>query len=234
MTKQDPDADVRCADCGYRKEQKACIASPGEGRSPKFCPIENLPGVISEALAAYQSPDTLAFARQASIQEGQGYADRDKEPFVKKPCKPRIEEIWEFAHTMGYGKLGLAFCAGLMAEARMVAKILIAHGLEVASVMCKVGCEPKETLGLEEGEKVRIGHHESMCNPIAQAHLLNLAGTDLNVVLGLCVGHDSLFFQHSKAPCTVLAVKDRVTGHNPLAAVYTSGSYYERLNTESD
>jgi uncharacterized metal-binding protein len=53
---------------------------------------------------------------------------------------------------------------------------------------------------------------------------------DFNLLLGLCVGHDSLFFRHASAPTTVLAVKDRVTGHNPLAAVYTCGTYYRKIN----
>ena len=65
--------------------------------------------------------------------------------------------------------------------------------------------------------------------PVGQAMLLNEAGTDLNVVVGLCVGHDSLFFRHSKAPVTVLIAKDRVTGHNPAAVLYTSHSYYSRV-----
>jgi uncharacterized metal-binding protein len=69
-----------------------------------------------------------------------------------------------------------------------------------------------------------------MCNPVLQALVLNEAETDFNILLGLCVGHDSLFFKHAEAPVTVLAVKDRLTGHNPLAAVYTSNSYYSRLN----
>ena len=62
--------------------------------------------------------------------------------------------------------------------------------------------------------------------------LLNEAETDLNVVVGLCVGHDSLFFRHSDALVTVLVAKDRVTGHNPAAVLYTSHSYYQRLKVE--
>ena len=68
-----------------------------------------------------------------------------------------------------------------------------------------------------------------MCNPIGQAMIMNEAKTQFNVVLGLCVGHDSLFFKYSEALCTVLAVKDRLLGHNPLAAIYTSDSYYKFL-----
>ena len=66
----------------------------------------------------------------------------------------------------------------------------------------------------------------TMCNPIGQAKLLNEAKTDLNIVLGLCVGHDTLFFKYSDAPVTVLAVKDRVLAHNPLGAVYTAETFY--------
>ena len=53
--------------------------------------------------------------------------------------------------------------------------------------------------------------------------------TDLNVIIGLCVGHDSLFIKYSKALVTTLITKDRVLGHNPAAALYTSGFYYKRL-----
>ena len=68
-----------------------------------------------------------------------------------------------------------------------------------------------------------------MCNPLLQAEVLNQEKTEFNVVLGLCVGHDSLFLKKSDALCTVLAAKDRVTGHNPLAALYTLHSYYQKL-----
>ena len=68
-----------------------------------------------------------------------------------------------------------------------------------------------------------------MCNPIAQAELLNHVGTEFNVVVGLCIGHDTLFMMHSKAPVTYLIVKDRVTGHNPAVAIYASSYFRTRL-----
>ena len=55
--------------------------------------------------------------------------------------------------------------------------------------------------------------------------LLEKAGCELNVLVGLCVGHDTLFIQHSKAPVSVVLVKDRVTGNNPGAVLF---SYYHR------
>ena len=66
-----------------------------------------------------------------------------------------------------------------------------------------------------------------MCNAIGQAIVLNEAHTDLNILLGLCVGHDSLFIKHSDAPITVFAVKDRVLCHNPLAVIYGADKYYK-------
>jgi uncharacterized metal-binding protein len=72
-----------------------------------------------------------------------------------------------------------------------------------------------------------------MCNPIGQAMIVNRAKTDFNVLLGLCVGHDSMVFKYAEAPCTVLAVKDRLLGHNPLAAIYTMDTYYRSLKQES-
>jgi uncharacterized metal-binding protein len=101
-----------------------------------------------------------------------------------------------------------------------------ANGFQVEAVACKAGALPKEILGLDDADKLSPGEFESMCNPIGQAHVLAGAGTELNVLLGLCVGHDSLFMKHSVAPVTVLAAKDRVLGHNPLAAVYLADGYY--------
>jgi uncharacterized metal-binding protein len=96
-------------------------------------------------------------------------------------------------------------------------------------VMCKCGSVPKETIGVADEEKVMIGTYEPMCNPIVQATVLNEVKTDFNVLVGLCVGHDSLFFKYSEAYTTVLVAKDRVLGHNPAAALYTARSYYARL-----
>jgi uncharacterized metal-binding protein len=93
---------------------------------------------------------------------------------------------------------------------------------------------PKETIGVLDEQKIAIGRHETMCNPITQAMMMNKAGTQFNILLGLCVGHDSMIFKYSAAPCTVLAAKDRVFAHNPLAAVYTMDGYYCYLKQPLD
>jgi uncharacterized metal-binding protein len=214
-----------CAQCTVK--ERICLSEKGTG--PASCPTINYQKTIEKAFQEYERPEVKEFARMASIQEGECYADRDVRPYILHPIKPRIQEVCEFAQKMGYRKLGVAFCIGLSREARMVSDILKAQGFTVASVMCKCGGVPKEAIGVADAEKVRIGEFEPMCNPIIQATILNEEKTDFNVLVGLCVGHDSLFFKYSRAYTTVLIAKDRVLGHNPAAALYTMKSYYARL-----
>ena len=217
-----------CAKCGVK--DKICISPKGEG--PAFCPTIHRKKIFEKSNAEYTRPEILEFARQASIQEAECYIERDRKPYVPHPVKPRVQETCEFAHRMGYKKLGVAFCGGLRLEGRAVAEILEAQGFEVVSVVCKAGSTPKENIGIRNEEKVRIGEFESMCSPIAQAMILNEEKTDFNILVGLCVGHDSLFLKYADAPCTVLVAKDRVLAHNPAGALYTAGSYSRRLKRE--
>ena len=216
-----------CAYCRINNDEKICLVEGGKG--PKFCPTLNRMDVVKEAMKEYDKKKLQEFARQASIQEGECYADRHKKPYTRFPVKPRVQEICEFAQKMGFKKLGIAFCIGLASEASILNKILVNQGFEVVSVMCKVGRVPKEKIGITDEEKICIGEFEAMCNSVAQAKILNREKTELNIVLGLCVGHDSLFFKYADAYTTVLVAKDRVLGHNPIAALYTSGSYYSRM-----
>ncbi len=225
MSQRKPDP--RCALCAV--QDRACVVPGGEG--PTFCPTHEHSGVIEDALKEYAKPEILEFARMASIQEGECYVNRRGTPYVLQPAKTRVEEICEFAAKMAYPKIGVAFCGGLHAEARAFTEVLTAHGFDVVSVRCKVGCTPKEAIGVHDDEKIRIGAFEAMCSPLAQAALLNAAATDFNVLVGLCVGHDALFFKYSKAFTTVLVAKDRVLAHNPVGALYTIGSYYAKLLT---
>jgi uncharacterized metal-binding protein len=189
----------------------------------------NREAVIARALEELKKPEILEFARQASVQEGEGYTDRELGYAKARPVKPRILEIVEFAGKMNYKKIGLVFCIGLRKEAKVVESILAVNGFTVVSGLCKMGRVPKETIGVRDDQKIKIGCFESMCNPIAQAFLFNEEKTEFNVMMGLCVGHDSLFLKYAEAPCTVFAVKDRLLGHNPLVAIYNIDSYYRAL-----
>jgi uncharacterized metal-binding protein len=213
----------QCAKC-----TKVVCDSEVPLKGPENCPTKTKQDIIQKALKEYDDPKVREFARQASIQEAECYMHLPEGLTMRYP---RVEEIIQFAKKMGFRKLGIASCLGLKDEAEILTEILENRGFEVVSVCCKVGGTPKEKIGIKKGQKIKDPDaFESMCNPIAQAEILNDAGTDFNIVGGLCVGHDSLFFKYSKAPVTVLVAKDRVFGHNPVMGLYLAHSpYYRKL-----
>ena len=217
----------QCARCGIKPADRICQNE--KGRAPVGCPTRNAEETIQKAMVEMGRPGVIEFVRNAAIQEGEGYTDREGDCERVRPAKPRIVETIEFARRMQYRKLGLVFCIGLHKEARVVDMLLSDAGFEVVSACCKMGRNDKELLGIRPDQKICIGQPEPVCNPIAQAYVLNEAATEFNVMLGLCVGHDSLFLKYAEAPCTVLAAKDRLLGHNPLAAIYNIDSYYRAL-----
>ena len=197
---------------------RACRHGESEERGPGFCPTKVDQEGIDRSLEFYLDGFDREVAAASARVEAEGY------------CKwTRVEEICQFAKKMDFSRIGIATCISFVDQARVLSAILESHGFEVASAACKNGGIPKETLGLADSEKIRPGGHESMCNPIAQAELLNDAGCELNVVLGLCVGHDSLFFRHSAGLVTTLVVKDRVLAHNPIGALHLADSYFSRV-----
>jgi uncharacterized metal-binding protein len=225
--KKKKDLAPACARCAVEPEMRACKKTKGVGS--QGCPTLICTEVLAGANEEYLQPETGGFAQQASIQEAECYANRHERPYVTQPVKTRIVEICEFARRMQYKRLGLIFCNGLKKEAAIVDEVLKNNGFEVVSVICKAGRTSKDFIGIEDADKVFQGTDEVMCNPIFQAMIANAEGTDFNILLGLCVGHDSLFFKYAKAYTTVLAVKDRVTGHNPMAAIYLYDHYYNKL-----
>lgn len=208
-----------CTDCGvfncYRKESKF----------PEFCLTTNTEkNEIEEINELYRKDEFIHKISHAAAEVEGTYYGR----------LTRVEEIVAFANRIGAKKIGIATCVGLINEAKIFAKILKVKGLESYGAICKVGSIDKTEIGIDEKLKLQKGCHESMCNPVLQAKLLNKEKTDLNVVVGLCVGHDSLFIKYSDAPVTTLITKDRVLGHNPAAALYTSGFYYKKLLQEGE
>lgn len=198
-----------CVDCGTQN------CKYKDRTYPEFCPTANLKENDRQwALERYEEDNNKAIMIASAEVEYEGY------------CKwTRVQEIMEFARKIGAKRIGIANCIGLINEARIFAKILRANGFEPLSVICKVAGQRKTSVGIP-AECESIG--AAMCNPILQARLLNEAHTGLNVVIGLCVGHDSLFYKYSDAYTTTLVTKDRVTGNNPAAVLYTANSYYHK------
>ncbi len=215
MSKSAPDPDaLTCSDC----KQYNCHRH--DRVYPTFCPTRALdPTERAELVDLYggESRDAV-IARASAAVEGQYY------------CKiNRVEETIAFARRIGAGRIGVATCLGLIEETKVLVDILRLAGFETRTAICKTGSIEKGEIGIAENLKVASGGFEACCNPVFQARLLNREKTDLNVTMGLCVGHDSLFFRHSEAPATALVVKDRVLGHNPVAALHTVKTYSRRM-----
>lgn len=198
-----------CVDCGTQNCKFKTRTYP------EFCPTVHLKEEDRKwALERYDEGRNREIMIASAEVEFEGY------------CQwTRVQEIMEFARKIQAKRIGIANCIGLIREARVFARILQANGFDAYAVICKVAGQSKSSMGIPQ-ECEQIG--AAMCNPILQARLLNEAHTDLNVVIGLCVGHDSLFYKYSDAYVTTLVTKDRVTGNNPVAALYTAESYYKK------
>ncbi len=123
----------------------------------------------------------------------------------------RIEEILNFARGMGLKRIGIAHCITFSHEARVLEEYFSKY-FEVFTVDCKYGRIPKSELLGGSGGRI-------LCNPAGQADYLNQQGCELNISMGLCVGHDMIFSKASEGLVTNLFDKDFVTNNNPAKAI---------------
>jgi uncharacterized metal-binding protein len=202
---------VACAKCGLYR----CRSPDSHSKYPGSCPheiyAEKRKLTVEEG---WSQPESRAVFEASDDVLAEGYG---------KWC--RVKEVVEYSKRMGYRKLGLAFCVSLRQEARNLQNILEADGFDVVSISCMAGAPIRNEVGFEEIS----GVGKTLCNPLMQAEVLNENGTELNIMAGLCVGHDILFIKHSKAGVTPLVVKDRVLQHNPVAALGTRSSRVRSL-----
>ena len=222
-----------CSSVWQKQGATNCWSEPGSGPArPGYCPSNEYAAIIDESFAAYKGDDFDArLAQVAAKVEGLCYQPVPGSDAVNARWT-RVEDTVALAKMMGFKKIGIATCIGLLSETQSLVTILAAQGFEPFSACCKAGSIDKMELGLSESNKVRPNSFEPACNPIAQARILNNRGMEMNIIMGLCVGHDMLFSKYSDAPVTTLVAKDRVTGHNPVAALYGQNFYYKRLQKQ--
>lgn len=232
--------DLSCSNCSTILQKKGtthCWSNDPQSKAPRYCP-EGQRQIIEDSFAKYQdnrdgaeeSAD-VKIAQVAARVEGLCY-QKIPGSSAMNPRWTRVEDTIAFAKLMGYQTIGIATCLGLLSETQQMVNILKAQGFTPLSVCCKAGRIDKGQLDIDEKDKINPGTFEPACNPIAQAKLLNAAATDMNIIIGLCIGHDMLFSKYSHAPVTTLVVKDRVTGHNPVSVLYGQNTYYKRLQTQ--
>lgn len=188
-----------CVDCAVT----ACRY--GKDNYPQFCPTKAMSEEYkASVLPLYNDGGINAkYAFWSATVEGTYYGEM-----------ARVEETMEFARRVGARKLGLACCSELRTEAELYAKILDTNGFETYMIDCHAS-------SLDAGEVMDgTASGEKMCDPVTQAKLLNEAGVDMNILLGLCAGSDALFIKHAEAMTTIMINKDRLTGNNPAVTLY--------------
>jgi len=174
-------------------------------RMPRTCPTRTHPEVAGDT-SGYLGAERQALMRAA-----------DATPF--KPdhtLRNRVEEVAHFARARGMRRVGVAFCVSLLQESQRLAGLLQAEGLETELVCCRVGAVDHDAIGLPKAHPDRFA---AICNPVAQARLLNERKVDLVAQVGLCVGHDLVLQEECDAPVTTLVVKDRALDHHTVAAL---------------
>jgi uncharacterized metal-binding protein len=189
-----------CAGC----TKASCLRGDFD-HMPATCPTLTHPEVARDA-TPYQEPSLHAEMVSA-----------DGTPFTADGQKRnRVEEIAEFAKAQGMGRIGIAFCVSLTKEAQKLGRLLHQQGLETELVCCRVGAVDYDQIGLP---KAHPDNFAAICNPIAQARLLNARKVDLVAQVGLCIGHDLILQRECDAPVTTLVVKDRALDHHSVVAL---------------
>ena len=189
--------------CLCRKME--CWRGDDEG-IPSYCQANHYVAEIEKAREVYAEPEVVDIYTAACVvgKKNDGY-------------RPRIEEALDFTSEMKFSRVGFAACVAFGKELEVIRRLFEQAGIEVFSAGCQIGRSSATDRGLPHLEAYP---DNSTCNPIAQAEILNKAQTQLNFIIGLCMGHDILFTRYSRAPVSTLIVKDRLMGNNPAAAIY--------------
>lgn len=140
--------------------------------------------------------------------------DREIMKIAEDSLNPRIDRVHEivaYAREAGLKRIGIANCTAFTKEAAALESLLNDEGFEVAKVNCKLGRVPFSEL---------VPDYKGVsCNPAGQAKFLEDQSTELNIMMGLCLGHDMIFNSKSAVPVTPLVVKDRKLKHHSLDAL---------------
>ena len=130
-----------CSDCS-----RLGCRSASEEQYPPFCLTTNVDkALLEETLEIYRNdPEQGLIARTSACIEGEFYGRLT-----------RVEETIEFIKRMGYKKIGIASCVGLMRETSIFARILKAKGIEYFTVGCKVGAQDKTEIGVPNEKKAQ-------------------------------------------------------------------------------
>ena len=204
-------------------------AQGGDGRGMRQRAVSATPATAGTLLNCLECRDRTCLRGEpcphvslpvlgASSEEGQAILEASWDVALEQErtlC--RLAEVVYFALELGCRRVGVAFCIDLEEPAAILTGVL-RRFFEVVPVCCRVGGIVAPG-GASNAEQAPRG--ETVCDPSGMAWVLNEAKTDLNVLVGVCVGADCVFNREGKAPVTTLFVKDKSLANNPIGAVYS-------------
>ncbi len=189
-----------CLHCATAGSSKGDVA-----RMPRTCPTRTHAEIAGD-VSGYLGDDRQALMRAADATPSR----------TDRTLRNRVEELAHYARGRGMRRVGVAFCVSMLKEAQELARQLQAAQLEAELVCCRVGAVDHDRIGLPKAHPDRFA---AICNPVAQARLLNERNVDIVAQVGLCIGHDLVLQEECDAPVTVLVVKDRALDHHTIRAL---------------
>ena len=127
--------------------------------------------------------------------------------------KSRVEHIVDFSRSLGVKRIGIASCLRYIKDASFLQGLFQKEGFQVPAVFCKVGGWQTKDIDIEKNTNWII------CNPIGQAMILNELGCEIEVTLGLCMGHEMIFNKYAEGYVTNLYVKEKISHERPRETV---------------
>lgn len=193
----------KTTDCICTKQ--GCWRGGYPQKFPDYCAANRYEDEISAAGEEYQKPENRSIYKAACVTGA-----------VNDGFRPRIQEAIHFTQIMEISSVGLAVCGAFEQEVKLIKELFGLNNITAVTANCPIGNMSAAQRHMPELDQ----YVNSACNPIAQATILNKENTQLNFIIGLCMGHDILFTKYSNAPVSTLIVKDRMLGNNPAAALY--------------
>ncbi|SDP84157.1 DUF1847 domain-containing protein [Desulforhopalus singaporensis] len=167
--------DSKVAECICPKQD--CWRS-GDKKMPSYCVANTYLEEIEAAKREYRKDENIRL-----------YSAACEVGAVNDGFRPRIEEALHFAKQLNCTRVGLAACAAFENETRILKSLFRKEGIQVFCTNCPIGGVTAEERGLPQLAE----YINSACNPIAQAKILNRERTELNFIVGLCMGHDMVY-----------------------------------------
>jgi len=115
------------------------------------------------------------------------------------PKLDRVDEIIAYCHEAGIKRIGIVNGISIEKQVKHLQNVLTSRGFKVDKAHCM--------LGKVKFDELVPGYKGTTCNPAGQADYLAEKDTQLNIMMGLWLGHDMVFNSKSNVPVTPLVLK---------------------------